>query len=85
MSRTELLLEREEAKSKILNLALLDDEMRKLNRELLAIDIEPTKLGTTANWQNILRLRGPQARSLRGIFDEGNDLGLMSLRPIWLM
>jgi primosomal replication protein N'' len=81
----ELLLEREEAKSKITNLARLDDEMRRLNRELLAIDIEPVRLGSTANWQSILRLRGPQALSLRGIFDEGNDLGLMSLRPIWLM
>jgi primosomal replication protein N'' len=84
-STPELLLEREEAKSKIINLARLDDEMRKLNRELLAIDIEPARLGSAPNWQNILRLRGPQARSLRGIFDEGNDLGLMSLRPIWLM
>jgi len=84
-STPELLLEREEAKSKIINLARLDDEMRKLNRELLAIDIEPARLGSTPNWQSILRLRGPQARSLRGIFDEGNDLGLMSLRPIWLM
>jgi primosomal replication protein N'' len=84
-STPELLLEREETKSKIINLARLDDEMRKLNRELLAIDIEPARLGSAANWQSILRLRGPQARSLRGIFDEGNDLGLMSLRPIWLM
>jgi serine/threonine protein kinase len=81
----DLLLEREEARSKISNLARLDDEMRKLNRELLAIDIEPRQLGSIANWQNVLRLRGPQARSLRQIFDEGNDLGLMSLRPIWLM
>ena len=81
----ELLLEREEAGSKILNLARLDEEMRKLNRELLAIDIEPTRLGSPANWQNILRLTGPQRRSLRQIFDEGNDLGLMSLRPVWLM
>jgi hypothetical protein len=84
-STPELLLEREEAKSKITNLARLDNEMRTLNRELLAIDIEPTRLGSAANWQNILRLRGPHARSLRGIFDEGSDLGLMSLRPIWLM
>ena len=81
----ELLLEREEAGSKIINLARLDEEMRKLNRELLAIDIEPTRLGSPANWQNILRLTGPQRRSLRQIFDEGNDLGLMSLRPVWLM
>jgi hypothetical protein len=84
-STPELLLEREEAKSKIVNLARLDDEMRKLNRELLAIDIQPARLGSNGDWQNILRLRGPQARSLRGIFDEGSDLGLMSLRPIWLM
>jgi primosomal replication protein N'' len=84
-STPDLLLEREEAKSKITSLARLDHEMRRLNRELLAIDIEPARLGSAANWQNILRLTGPQARSLRGIFDEGKDLGLMSLRPIWLM
>jgi primosomal replication protein N'' len=84
-STPDLLLEREEARSKIINLARLDDEMRTLNRDVLAIDIEPTRIGSTANWQNILRLRGPNARSLRQIFDEGTELGLMNLRPIWLM
>jgi hypothetical protein len=79
------LLEREETRSKIGHLARLDNEMRTLNRELLAIDIDGARLRPNAEWQNILRLRGPQARSLRGIFDEGSEFGLMRLRPIWLM
>jgi primosomal replication protein N'' len=81
----ELFLEREETKSKISSLASLDKEMRRINRELLAIDADVGKLGPPTAWQNILRLAGPQARSLRGLFDEGSELGLMALRPVWLM
>ena len=58
--------------------------MRDLNRELLtAIDAE--QLGSATAWDAVTRLRGPRALRLREIIDQGAELGLMRLRPVWLM
>lgn len=81
----ELLFEREEIARKIDVLAELDGEFRAINKELLKHDIDPRQLGNAAAWEDITRLRGPRARRLREIIDHGADLGLMRLRPIWLM
>lgn len=81
----ELLFEREEIARKVEALGTLDRELRAINRDLLKNDFDPARLGSAAAWQAITRLRGPQARRLREIIDEGADLGLMHLRPIWLM
>jgi len=59
--------------------------MRELNRRLLVADVDPDKVGTQAAWDDITRLRGPRTRRLREILDQGADLGLMRLRPVWLM
>jgi hypothetical protein len=59
--------------------------MRLLNKQVLSFDIGHEKLGTQAAWDNITRLRGPRMRRLREILDEGADLGLMKLRPVWLL
>src|SRR5258708_14623705 len=37
------------------------------------------------DWEGIIRLRGPRALRLREFFDKAVDLGLMALRPVWLM
>lgn len=84
-ARPELLLEREEIERKVRSLAERDREMRALNKHLLAIDIDSKRLSTQAAWEDITRLRGPRMKRLREILDQGADLGLMRLRPIWLM
>lgn len=81
----ELLLEREEIESRVRALELEDRETRKLNQALLGGGVEVTQLGSVAQWEAITRLRGPRAKRLRELVDEGGDLGLMSMRPIWLM
>ena len=59
--------------------------MLELNRALLAADVPADQLGPTAEWTRLLRLRGPGARRLREILAEGRRLGLMALRPVWLL
>ncbi len=84
-SNPDLLIEHDEISRKVLLLASLDDEMRDLNRSLLRRDIDPGKIGSANAWDDITRLRGPRARRLREILDQGKDIGLMHLRPVWLM
>lgn len=81
----ELLYEREEIEAKVAALGKLDSEMRELNKRLLAIEFDRTRLGNQTAWDDITRLRGPRMRRLREILERGGDLGLMQLRPIWLM
>jgi primosomal replication protein N'' len=80
-----LLVERREILEKIKTLADLDKELRELNRKLLATNIHASRLGSQTEWDDITRLRGPRMKRLREIMDLGADLGLMTLRPIWLM
>lgn len=79
----DLLLDRDEVARRISKLAQLDKEMRDLNRQLLAADAPHS--GTVAQWESVTRLRGPRAKRLREVFDEGRPLGLLRLRPVWLM
>jgi primosomal replication protein N'' len=81
----ELLLETAEIERKVGLLGELDREMRNLNREALRHGVEARRLGSVAEWDNITRLRGPRALRLREIIGEGADLGLMHMRPIWIM
>jgi primosomal replication protein N'' len=84
-ARPALLVEQEELQRKVRSLAELDGQFRSLNRQLLAADIDPAQLGSQTAWDDILQLRGPRARRLREIFELGGNLGLLKLRPIWLM
>lgn len=81
----ELLPEPEEIRQKVISLSVLDQEVLNLNRQVLRIDVDEGKLGSATLWEDLTRLRGPRARRLREIMDEGRDLGLMRMRPIWLM
>jgi primosomal replication protein N'' len=81
----ELQLGQEETRAKIAGLAEADTEMRALNRELLGKGIRFEHLGTRKQWDDVTRLTGKRSRRLREFIELGSALGLMSLRPIWLM
>ncbi len=80
-----LLLDATELDTKIRALADADIEMRALNRRLLIDGIDVTSLRPAREWEDITRLQGQRARRLREFLDRGSDLGLMALRPVWLM
>lgn len=84
-AQPELLYESGELEARVGNLARLDAEMRELNKAVLSDDLNRARIAPPANWEDITRLRGRRARSLREILDLGQDLGLMHLRPVWLM
>lgn len=80
-----LLMERHEIAAKIEALADADKEMRRLNRRTLIHGIDPARLGRAGAWEDMTRLQGARARRLRDFVDLGTGLGLMHLRPVWLM
>ncbi|WP_292927707.1 AAA domain-containing protein [Novosphingobium sp. PASSN1] len=80
-----LLLEANELETKAASLASAAQEMRALNRRLLVDDIETWLLRPMREWEDITRLRGARARRMREFVDRGADLGLMRLRPVWLV
>ena len=81
----ELLTGREELEAKVANLVSLDADLRDLNRRVLATCYDRSRLGTQSAWDNLTRIRGPRVKTAREIFEDGQALGLMQLRPIWLM
>lgn len=80
-----LLFGQEEAAAKIASLAEADAEMRRLNGQLLSGDIDVAALGTRRQWEDVTRLRGRRSRRLREFIELGAGIGLMELRPVWLM
>lgn len=85
LERPELLFEADDLKAKAVALAGADHEMRKLTRQLLVEGIDPARLKPLREWEDITRLTGQRSRRLREFMDRGADLGLMALRPVWLM
>lgn len=81
----DLHLEHAEIAMKVTSLAELDVEMRALNRQLLKDDFDLPGIRRTSDWDDITRLTGQRARRLREFIELGTPLGLMKLRPIWLM
>jgi primosomal replication protein N'' len=80
-----LLLEAGELEAKAASLAAADREMRGLNRRLLVDGLDTGRLSPMRDWEDITRLRGARARRLREFVERGADLGLMRLRPVWLL
>nr|WP_294810176.1 AAA domain-containing protein [uncultured Sphingomonas sp.] len=80
-----LLLEASELEAKAASLAAADADMRGLNRRLLVDGLDASRLRPMREWEDITRLRGVRAKRLREFVDRGADLGLMSLRPVWLV
>jgi primosomal replication protein N'' len=81
----DLHLEQAEIESKVASLAEFDVEMRALNRQLLKDNFEMAAIHRMSEWEDITRLTGQRARRLREFIELGAPLGLMKLRPIWLM
>lgn len=81
----ELLLDQTETEAKVRALAEADQKMRELNREVLRNGIDRSRLGTARAWEDVTRLTGRRSRRLREFIELGSDLGLMALRPVWLM
>jgi primosomal replication protein N'' len=81
----EVLLTTSAIGKKIDALAEADSQIRLCNRELLVDGIDAARVGSTRDWEGVTRLRGPRALRLREFFDKAVDLGLMALRPVWLM
>src|SRR3546814_15639690 len=59
--------------------------MRTLNRRLLVDGLDASRMRPLREWEDITRLRGVRAKRLREFVDLGADLGLMHLRPVWLV
>lgn len=84
-STPELSMERRELAQKVSTLEQLDKEMRLLNRQLLQVNFDLAGIRPVKEWEDITRLVGARARRLREFIELGVGLGLMKLRPVWLM
>ncbi|MGA4212530.1 protein kinase domain-containing protein [Ralstonia nicotianae] len=84
-STPELSMERRELANKVAVLEQLDKEMRLLNRQLLQVNFDIDAVRPLREWEDITRLTGQRARRLREFIELGAGLGLMKLRPVWMM
>ena len=80
-----LSLDRDSLAGRVTQLEDLDGKFIELNRQLLAADSGLPQPPTKAVWESVTRLRGPRARRLREVFEAGREIGLLGLRPVWLM
>lgn len=83
--KPQLLSRRDEIQRKIKNLAMWDTDLRKLNQELLGTNVDGADIAKQQHWHALTLLHGPNARRLREVFANGTELGLLKLRPVWLM
>jgi hypothetical protein len=81
----EVLLDTDTLNRKIEALAEADAAIRNCNRNLLTEGLDASRIGTPVEWEGITRLRGARALRLREFIDRASNLGLMLLRPVWLM
>jgi primosomal replication protein N'' len=77
--------DRENLQSKVTQLGMRLEEIRAKNRETLQEGIDLRRIVFDQRWQKLTLLQGPNALGLRDIVERGLDLGLMTLRPVWLM
>jgi len=63
----------------------VNQELTELNKKLLGQEVVNSDMGTSTEWESITRLRGPRTKKLREFIDLGNDMGLMKIKPVWLM
>jgi len=80
-----LLYEASDLELKIRAVAEAEKAMRKSNRQMLTQGIDASRIASMREWEAITRLRGQRAQRLREFMEKGADLGLMELRPVWLM
>ncbi|WFU04592.1 AAA domain-containing protein (plasmid) [Rhizobium sp. CB3171] len=81
----QLLYDTPELQSKIRTVADNERAMQRANKQMLAYGVDGSKIASEREWEPITRLRGQRAQRLREFLEKGPDLGLMELRPVWLM
>jgi hypothetical protein len=79
-----LLSDGQEMAAKVSKLAELDAELQDVNRTRLANDLPLQQISDANTWEDITRLSGPRAIRLREFFIRAQELGLLSLRPVWM-
>ncbi len=80
-----LAAEEAEIAALVRSLATAEEQLKLINRESLAANIETGRVGDRASWDDITRYTGPRSRRLREFLELGSEIGLMELRPVWLM
>ena len=80
-----LLMTQSDIDAKVEMLQTSDQEIRHLNKQMLSNNIDVSRIGNKKQWEDITRLHGARARRLREFMERGSDIGLMELRPVWLM
>ena len=80
----ELNLDSGDFEKKVKRLGKTINELRDANKSRLKRPWRPDLIANATRWMEILRLRGPRAKSIREVLDAGWDYGLFDLRPIWL-
>ena len=81
----DVLVNRHALTNKLETLQNLDERALRLNRERLGGDVYLQGIAPFRQWEDITQLRGPRSRSLRQFFHLGRELGLLTLRPVWMM
>ena len=61
------------------------NSMKALNRNILALNYNFENIESQTAWNSVTRLRGKNYKKLREFITEGEPLGLLELRPVWLM
>ncbi|WP_271769027.1 protein kinase domain-containing protein [Aquimarina algiphila] len=59
--------------------------VKEQNKKLLNLNYDFEKIGTKLQWNSITKLRGKNYKKLREFIHLGEEIGLMDVRPIWLM
>ncbi|MCU7858574.1 MAG: histidine kinase, partial [Candidatus Thiodiazotropha sp. (ex Lucinoma kastoroae)] len=80
-----IMLSKEDLDRLISDLETACSKLMVANKKVLASDIDLNSMGLRSDWESITRLRGPRTKKLREFLGMGNDLGLMKMRPVWLM
>jgi len=78
-------LESDALARKVETLAKADHSMRGLNRQLLCSGVDRSRVRPKREWEEVTRLRGQRMLRLREFIARSMDLGLLALRPVWLM
>lgn len=80
-----LLSEHDALETAVTALASAEAELQQINRKAIKSNIAVGSLRTLAEWTNVTRFTGPRALRLREFMDMASEIGLMELRPVWLM
>ncbi|KAI94681.1 histidine kinase [Rhodomicrobium udaipurense JA643] len=60
-------------------------KIRDMNGNYLREGVDRKRTIFGQNWDRLVLLQGPNALGIRDIINKGMDLGLMAMRPVWLM